>query len=333
MTVRELERVGSSIKMSITQSRQLFFETLSRVAQEAGRKEYIKVQQEKRQLKAKIQQPALQGILGRLSREVPSSSSSGIDNLSPPRDPEDYQQGSESESGESDSGQESEPVEPVEPVVINETVIAVDDHSHDDQDLCDQFNEALGTDALDQNWEDQEGQEDQEAGQNAEGQRRWDNEKELEKELGMRLCPYVPEFHYMEMEPRDRPIRDLWKEWFYGNEEKPSICRMEIEHGSRWRPGNAKAAVYLFKKRLINSVLREMTNAEPNLTVEQRIFYALDSVHLKISQAGSINKYEKSLPKGAPKRRRAPVQEPDQQGQLDQQDQLEQQDQLGQQDA
>ncbi|KAF9397985.1 hypothetical protein BGZ76_008248, partial [Entomortierella beljakovae] len=56
-----------------------------------------------------------------------------------------------------------------------------------------------------------------------------------------------------------------------------------------------------------------MIEADPQLTMEQRIFSALDIVQTKISRAGSINKFEKSLPKGPPKRR-APVQEqePDQ---------------------
>ncbi|KAF9204333.1 hypothetical protein BGZ49_005407 [Haplosporangium sp. Z 27] len=165
-----------------------------------------------------------------------------------------------------------------------------------------------------QNQEDQEDQEDQ----GVEEQWRWDNEKDLEKELGTRLCPYTPEFLYMEMESRDRPTRDLWKEWFHGNEKKPSICRMEIEYGSKWRPGNPKAATYLFKKRLIYSVLKEMIEADPYLTMEQRISSALDIVQTKISRAGSINKFGKSLPKGPPKRR-GPVQEQesDQPGGLD----------------
>ncbi|KAF8926007.1 hypothetical protein BGZ58_000278 [Dissophora ornata] len=97
----------------------------------------------------------------------------------------------------------------------------------------------------------------------------WNDEKELEKEFGIRLSVGDPDFQFMEMELRNQPIRDLWKEWFYGDDEKPSICQMELHHGSRWHPGNFNASTYLFMKRLVYAALRETIQVEADYTLGQ----------------------------------------------------------------
>ncbi|KAF9427661.1 hypothetical protein BGZ76_002236 [Entomortierella beljakovae] len=92
----------------------------------------------------------------------------------------------------------------------------------------------------------------------------------------------------------------LGREEAYQNQEDQEAEERWRWDNEKWRPGNPKAATYLFKKRLIYSVLKEMIGADPHLTLEQRIFSALDIVQTKISRARSISKFEKSLPKGPP---------------------------------
>ncbi|KAK3807553.1 MAG: hypothetical protein J3Q66DRAFT_417393 [Benniella sp.] len=106
---------------------------------------------------------------------------------------------------------------------------------------------------------------------------------------------------------RDRPLDDIWQEWFYGVDGAWSIMELDSWYKSQWRrvedtkASNANAVLYLFKKHIVSSVLRAFPS-EKGLSLRDKEASALAHVKKCISKAGSINQYFKSLPKTESKR-------------------------------
>jgi hypothetical protein len=100
------------------------------------------------------------------------------------------------------------------------------------------------------------------------------------------------------------PLRDQWKEWFYGKDpippvliRPPSIFQLNKYHKRAWRSkkgkeGNTLAQLFKFKKTLIESVMRLMldTGGGTLSEVEQ---WSLLEVERRIEAQGSNNKYVK----------------------------------------
>ncbi|KAI8598387.1 hypothetical protein EDD21DRAFT_417800 [Dissophora ornata] len=110
------------------------------------------------------------------------------------------------------------------------------------------------------------------------------------------------------MLPHDPSLEDIWQEWFHGVNGKPSILQLNKWFSTSWRRGstkaisNANAAMYLFKKNIVHAILQSFPPGSDELLVEREAA-ALISAKKRIERAGSINMFERSLPKKAPKRK------------------------------
>jgi hypothetical protein len=108
--------------------------------------------------------------------------------------------------------------------------------------------------------------------------------------------PQSPEYLMID---RSHSFEEHWQEWFRGVSGEPSIWTLDNAFGNSWRSGsNSVAKLYQFKKQLIESGLRVMLAVDvPSLPERQNLMF--ERVLVQINNAGSLNKYYDSLPKGS----------------------------------
>ena len=100
---------------------------------------------------------------------------------------------------------------------------------------------------------------------------------------------------------RDRPLEDIWQEWFYGVDGVWSIMELDMWYGTKWRRAedtkatNANAVLYLFKKHIVSSVLRAFPS-EKGLSLRDKEASALSIQKMHIQNRFHQSVKEKSFP-------------------------------------